>query len=266
MFDDARIQTEVHGGLINVAVPPIDLGAIRRRMNARRLQAPAGLRHARIAIVAAAVTIGIALITAAGSPALVQGARERYIAALHAAGIGLGTHEPVPRAILRRVINPARVTFAQAEQQAGFTVVAPTGLPRDVVRAEIFIAPLAVWSKQRGAWGIDGEQVTFAYTRSGGRAFDIVAVRYSSLSLPAPRYMYDVDDVPRDGRLNLQYRRENFVWRNGDEALHAVASAAISPHEIDRIRAAMHGVPLPRYDNPLKKPGMKRTELYTIPR
>ena len=264
MFDDARIVAGVRNGLMSVAVPPIDLVAIQRRTSARRDPRPTRPRRVLVALASAAALVAGLSITAAQSPALLQSVRDRYIAALHAAGIGSAAHEPVPERI-RRLADPVPVTLAQAQRQANFRVIAPAGLPADVVSRAIFAAPLAVWSEQRDAWSTDGVQITFAYRRSNGRAFDIIAVRYTSLSLPVPHYIYDVDDVPPDGKPNLRYRRENVVWRTGDEALHVVASPAISSREIGHVRAAMHGIPLARYDNPFKKPAM-RTERFAIPR
>ncbi len=56
------------------------------------------------------------------------------------------------------------------------------------------------------------------------------------------------------------------MWRNGDQVAHVVTSAAISAHEIDQIRAAMHGIPLPRYDGHVGKAGAQRIERFVIPR
>ncbi|MDQ6925176.1 MAG: hypothetical protein M3154_02955 [Candidatus Eremiobacteraeota bacterium] len=248
---------------MDAPVPPVDLVTIRRRMNARR-ELPQGRRiRGRVAIaLAAAIVAGLFL--TARSPALVQSVRERYVAALHAAGIGPRIPKPVPAAI-RSVAAPVRVSLAKAQQQAGFTVVPPTGVPRDVVSRTVFTSPLAVWSKQQNAWNSEGVQVTFAYVRDHGRIFDIVASRYSALSVPAARYVYDADDVPSDGKPNRRNRNEQFVWRNGDQTLRAVTSGAISAREIDRIRTAMRGVPLPRYDGPSRKPAGNRVERFVIP-
>jgi hypothetical protein len=211
---------------------------------------------------AAAIIAGLFLTTA--SPALVQSIEERYVAALHAAGIGPRIQTALPRDV-RRVINPSEVSLATAKQRANFVLVPPIGLPHDIVSRRIFAAPLAVWSKQANAWSTEGLQVTFAYVRRDGRAFDIIADRYSALSVPAPRYIYDVDDVPPNDKPNRRDRRENYVWRNGDQAVHAVTSAAISAQEIDQIRAAMHGIPVPRYDGHSRKAVGQRIERFVIP-
>jgi hypothetical protein len=123
-----------------------------------------------------------------------------------------------------------------------------------------------VWSAKTHAWSTQGLQVTFTYVRADGRTFDIIADRYSALTQPAPRYIHDADDIPRDGRPNLRNRRENFVWRNGDQALHVVASASISAPEINSVRKAMRGVALPRYDGPSRKPNENRVERFVIRR
>ncbi len=261
MFDDARARTEIRSSLMKAAIPPIDLSAIRRRMHARR-EYPSGSRlRARIAVASAAVIVAGLFLTAR-SPALMQSIEERYVAALHAAGIGPRIPKALPEAM--RVINPVQASLAEAKQRANFTVVAPIGLPADIVSRKVLTAPLAVWSRQTNAWTTDGLQVTFAYVRAGGRTFQIVADRYSALSLPAARYIYDADDVPRDGKPNPRNRKENFVWRNGDQVLHVVTSAAISAREIDLIRTAMHGIPLPRHDGRASKP-VERVERFVIP-
>ncbi|HWT07182.1 MAG TPA: hypothetical protein VN224_15560 [Xanthomonadales bacterium] len=248
---------------MDAQVPPIDLVAIRRRMDARRLGAPGRRARGRVAMgFAAAIVAGLFL--TASSPAFVQSVREGYVAALHAAGIGPRIPKPVPEAI-RSVVAPARVSLAKARQQANFTVVPPAGLPRDVVSRTVFTSPLAVWSKERNAWSVDGLQVTFAYARADGRTFDIIASRYSALSLPATRYVYEADDVPAGAKPNRRNRNEQFVWRNGDQTLRAVTSAAIGAQEIDSIRTAMRGVPLPRYDGPSGKSAGNRVERFVIP-
>ena len=263
MFDDARAHREVRSSLMNAAVPPIDLVAIRRRMNARLERAPGRTRQARFAVASAAVIIAGLLLTAA-APALVQSIEERYVAALHAVGIGPRIPQALPQA-MRMVSRPSEVSLATAKRRANFTLVPPTGLPHDLVNRKIFAAPLAVWSKESNAWNADGVQVTFSYVRADGRTFNAIADRYSAASLPAPRYVYDADDVPRDGKPTLANRRENFVWRNGDQALHVVTSAGINASEIDRIRKTMNGVPLPRYAGHSGKPAGDRIERFVIP-
>ena len=263
MFDDARAHAEIRSSLMNAAVPPIDLAAIRRRMNARSERPLRRPMSARIAVASAAVIIAGLFLTPA-SPALMQSIEERYAAALHAAGIGPRIPTALPQDV-RSATNPSQVSLARAKQQANFVLVAPIGLPRDIVNRRIFAAPLAVWSKQENAWSTDGVQVTFAYVRRDGRAFDIIVDRYSPLSVPAPRYIYDTDDAALDGKPDPRGGGENFVWRNGDQVVHVVASAAISADEISQIRAAMHGIPLPRYEGRSHPPLENRVERFTIP-
>lgn len=247
---------------MNAAVPPVDLAAIRRRMSARRGRPSGRFMIARVAVASAAVIVAGLFLTPA-SPALMQSIEERYVAALHAAGIGPRIPTALPQDV-RSVTNPSPVSLATAKQRANFVLVPPIGLPHDIVNRQIFAAPLAVWSKQANAWSTDGVQVTFAYVRRDGRTFDIIADRYSPLSLPAPRYIYDADDAPRDGKPDQRGRGENFVWRNGDQVVHVVASAAISAREIAQIRAAMHGIPLPRYEGRSRLPAGNRVERFTI--
>lgn len=263
MFDDARARAQVESTLMNATVPPIDLDAIRRRMSARNTARPGRLLRTRIAVASAAAVVAGAFLTAT-SPALVQTVRERYVAALHAAGIGPAIQKPLPEAI-RSVSAPSRVSLARARRQANFTVVPPLALPSDVVSSTIFTSPLAVWSKQRNAWSVDGVAVTFAYVRADGRTFDVVATRYSALSLPVSRYIYDADDVPSGGKPSQANRKEQFAWRNGDQTLRAVTSPAIGASEIDRIRAAMHGIPLPRNEGPSRTRAGARVERFAIP-
>ena len=262
MFDDARVHTEIRSSLMNTEIPPIDVAGIRRRMSARTEWTSTRLPRTRIAVASAAAVVAGLLLTTA-SPALMQSIGERYVAALHAAGIGPRIPQPLPQAI-RSSTTPVELSLAAAQERAHFALVPPAGLPGDIASRKILAAPLAVWSKRANAWSIDGEQITFAYTRRDGRAFDIIATRFSEQSLPAPRYITNADDVPPDGKPNPKLRRENFIWRNGDQTMRVVTSAAISVREIDRIRASMHGISLPRSERPMRKPAGNRIERFVI--
>jgi hypothetical protein len=267
MFDESRLQFAVRGALIRTTVPPIDLAEIRRRRSVKREERHAGRRrrYAGIAAAAAAVVVASALL-AARAPALVQSLEERYRAALIAAGIGSGAPAPMPES-MRKAIIQSEVSLSQAQQRANFVIVSPVDLPHDVVRGKILVAPLAVWLKQTKAWSFDGLQVTFSYVRKDGRAFDIIADRYSTLNGPEPRYLYDSDSaggVSANGRPIIK-RYENFVWRNGDQELRAVADSTISAREIESMRIAMHGVLLPTVDSQKIGATAGRVVFYSMP-
>ena len=57
--------------------------------------------------------------------------------------------------------------------------------------------------------------------------------------------------------------QENFAWRDRDQATQVLATPAIDPEEIARIRIAMHGIPLPQDDGRDSSPS-KRVVKYTI--
>lgn len=265
MFNEGRMQFEVREILMNATVPPIDLVEIRRRMDMQHEQPSAGRLYARVGV-AAAVVVMLGMFLASRSPALMQSLAERYRAALTAAGIGSGVPAPLPDA-MRNAISQSQVSLSEAQHRANFTVVAPEGLPHDIVSRKILVAPLAVWLRQTNAWSFDGMQVTFAYARADGRTFDIIADRYSALSGPQPRYMYDSDTfqgLSRNGK-PIMKRYENFVWRNGDQELRVVADPTISAREVESIRVAMHGVPLPTVDSRQVKLVRDRIVFYSMP-
>ncbi|MFN2448799.1 MAG: hypothetical protein ABR508_03260 [Candidatus Baltobacteraceae bacterium] len=111
-------------------------------------------------------------------------------------------------------------------------------------------------------------QVTFAYVRQDGRRFALIAHRYSPASGPVPRYIYDADAAPHFKRGVLQLvKHQSFIWRNDNQVTRAVASEDISAAEIQRIRAAMHGTPLPQYDGRTDRERAPRLQkIYLLPK
>jgi hypothetical protein len=263
MFDDSRLHAEVRSELLSVTVPRIDLVEIRRRMNAQG-ERPSGTSSVLRIAAAAAVVVILGLFAVERSPALVQSLEDRYHAMLVAVGIEHGVPMPIPDSLVDS-IHQSLVALTEARRRANFTVIAPAGLPHDVVGRHIFIAPLAVWTKQTDAWSFDGVQVSFVYVRKDGRSFDIIADRYSPFNGPTPRYMYVVDGVSANGRPIVKERDENFVWRNGDQELRTHASSTLSAREIGQILAAMHGVLLPRANGTRPIQASDRVVFYSTP-
>jgi hypothetical protein len=264
MFNEAHMLAAVRGALTNAAVPPIDLVEIRRRISMRR-EHPAARRLLTRIAAAAAVVVVAGLLLVVRSPALMQNLEERYHAALIAAGIGV-IPMPIPD-VMREAIHQTQVSLSEAQGRANFAVVAPQGLPRDIARRRILVAPLAVWTKQKNAWNFDGIQVSFVYARADGRTFDLIADRYSPLNGPVHRYIYDADTfegLSPNGKPIIK-RYETFVWRNGDQELRVVADRMISTREVERIREAMHGVALLTVDSRQAKPISDRIVFYSVP-
>jgi len=254
MFDEAHAHIEVRDAFQrNVAVPPIDLTEIRRRIAAPVARPAAGPMYARFAAAAAAVVAAVVL--TARAPAVMQTMEQRYRDILIASGIVTAPPMSAVPLPIRNAIKPAQVTLAQAQQRVDFRIAAPSGLPRDVVRRTITVAPVAAWSPQTNAWSAADWHVTFTYLRADGRTFTLSANRYSAANAPWPAYVYQV--APR-GKPRVT-GDENFAWRNGDQVLQIAATSAIGGGEIESIRRAMSGIPLP-----LDTGGSKRVFQYTI--
>jgi hypothetical protein len=112
----------------------------------------------------------------------------------------------VPAAI--RVVAPARVSLTEARRRANFTVtvVPPAGLPHDVVSRTVFTAARRVLeAAQRVEHRRRAGDVHLRARRRP--AFDIIAHRYSALSAPAARYVYDADALTEKVRSKGTVRR-----------------------------------------------------------
>lgn len=260
MLPDVRLQNGVRHALLQQPVPPPNIAEIMRRNDDRAKRSLTLSPGKRAATAAAAIFIAGAFLTAR-SPALVQNVQQRYREALVA--MGIRPMPSPPRALLGE-IKPEMVTLAQAQKRANFHVVAPAGLPSDVVARKIMISPLAV-ANERGDWHFTGSQITFEYRRASGATIVLVADRYSPLDVPYPRYIYRQDGVTASGMPIVRDRYEDFVWRNGDQVLRAQTSDGLTVREIAAIRSAMRGVALPRDDGKRRVHTRGRMKLFVHP-
>ncbi len=167
-----------------IAVPAFEWSAVGRRMDARPVPRRTVSIVARPALVMAALLLALGTFVVR-TPALMAQVEAGCLGALHAMGVGADL-PPVPASVIA-ASRPMKTTLAAARQRANFTVVAPTGLPGDVMDTATFIGPISVWSRTARAWSTHGEELTFWYDRSGGRTFNVVAEGYDPSNFPAPR-------------------------------------------------------------------------------
>lgn len=263
MFDDRTLARSADAALSGIAVPPLPLEAILHKMHAvERPRPPHRMALVRLAIAAAAVLGILAGAYPATSVAVIQGIEARYRAALQALG---GTAPPpVPDALVKSLrVRHERVTVAQARSRAPFTLVPPSGLPHDVTQSRIELVGTGVYVRTTHTWSKAGNAVTFDYTRSGGRRFQLLADKYDPRNGLPGKYMFEAKDPGPDGRPVL-VRHLHFAWRNGDQMMSAIADAGISANEILAIEHAMHGVPLQLRDLHMPQTG-SRSKVYVVP-
>jgi hypothetical protein len=241
MFTDASIGAAAESMLASINVPPIAMSEILRRAKASPRGVYAWPAFARPAIAAAAVVaLGLVALPSV-APAVVQSVEAQYRAALQALG---GIAPPSPPHEFVAKLTPQTVTLAQAQSSVRFTIVQPAGLPSDVVSSSIHTAPMGFYAKASHAWRVGAARVTFAYHRTDGREFVLIAAPYDPKDPPA-RYFFEAKDQARDGRPVL-VKHELFAWRNGSQVLTAIEGSDISATEIAAIQLAMHGTPVAR--------------------
>lgn len=260
MFDDAVIADSMGAALRAIPVPPLPLDDILKKMStpAPAMAAQRG-GYVRAAIAAAAVLGILAGAYPAKSVAVIQSLEARYRAALQALG---GTAPPpVPQAVLN-TLQARRVTLAQARSGVSFTLVAPAGLPGDVTGSRLELTGTGVYVKATHVWRKDGNALTFTYTRSGGRSFDLLADKYDPRNGLPGKYMFEAKDPGADGRPVI-VRHEHFAWRNGDQIMSATAGEGITAGEILKIERAMNGVPLPLRDLHMPQTG-SQSKVYIL--
>jgi hypothetical protein len=163
------------------------------------------------------------------------------------------TPPPPPPASLPSVRPVQAANLAQAQAKADFPIVAPAGLPADVISSTISVTPAQVYSKVTHSWHTGSPFVTFAYKRNGGRSFALRAERYDPQTGPPPKYMYSSDDAP-GGKIALA-KHANFTWRNGDQVMSASEDDGITAAEILAIQQAMQGVTVPERQTGLNDSG-----------
>jgi len=244
MFTDARISAAFASLLGGIEAPAAPLSEIRARMACAR-PAPRRSLPSRVAVAAAAAVLAL-LVVSAVVPGFAH-SLESEIAAL----LQWKPPPPAPRAVWS-AMRPAAATLATAQSRVSFTIVPPAGLPANVVSEKVSTVAAGVYSKTSRSWSVGSSVVTFTYRRANGGSFMLTARRLESREGPPSKYIFDADE--RDAR-GLPIRHDVFTWRNGDQAMSAVAGEGLSAAEIAGIRTAMHGVAIPGVWPPPKDKG-----------
>jgi hypothetical protein len=256
MLVDVRIAAGLTTMVCAIDAPPAPLTAIRRQLSqpqAAPRKAPPYLR----AVIAAAAAIAIAAPFV--SPGFAKALETDAGAALSEAVIllrALGITKPPPpmsktiesalKSQLKSMSGVASVAAAQSH--VPFKIVAPSGLPIDVISARVAVSVGTSYTAKTHAWTMSAPKVIFTYRRLGGRSFALTAIRLGSEIEPMSKYVFEYDALKH--RRIILVRHENFAWRNGDQVMTVSEGDGISPSEIEAIRSAMRGVALPRYYSP----------------
>lgn len=235
MLRDAQISAGLRAMLDRIEVPPVALDAIHKRSAGmpRRERRRGGFSFALTA--AAAVLAVVALPTVA--PGLTQSLEARIEAILR-----WKPPPPAPAAV-ESAMRSHTGTLAQAQARVNFAIVAPAGLPKDVVSETVTTVPTGVYSRITRSWSVGSPAVWFVYGRRGGSSFTLLADRFDPREGPPSKYVF-LDKGERNGHEVLE-RYDTFTWRNGDQVMSAASGKGLSAAEIGRIRAAMHGIPIP---------------------
>ncbi|MBV9647430.1 MAG: hypothetical protein JO043_08210 [Candidatus Eremiobacteraeota bacterium] len=262
MFPDAVLPQRLEAMLDGIVAPPAPLDAIRSKMLFARSEQRQRARSLRVALVAASVIAVLACVAMPmRSVGLVQAIEARYRAALRA--LGGEAPPPAPAALVSHLISHD-VTLTKAQSHVNFTIVPPVGLPPDVVAVRIVMANTGVYSRTWHTWTVGPPSVTFVCRRRNGNSFQLLADRFDPHEGSPPKYLFEAkDDAQTSGPLVL-VRHEHFAWRNGDQVMSATESNALRASEIESIRAAMHGIALPRRN--LHAPETpEKGKLYIVP-
>lgn len=236
MLRDAQISAGLHAMLDRIDAPPVELAAIHERMarTPRREPRRGGFSFA---LTAAAVALAIAAL-----PTMAPGLTQNIEAQIEA--ILRWKPPPAPPAAVESAMRSHTATLAQAQARVNFTIVPPAGLPKDVVSETVTTVPTGIYSRITRSWSVGSPAVYFVYGRRlGGGPFTLLADRFDSREGPPSKYMF-LDEGERNGHEVVE-RHDRFVWRNGDQVMSATAGEGLSAAEIERIRAAMHGTPVP---------------------
>lgn len=238
MLTDTQIARDFERLLAAIEAPGVPLDAIARRAReAPRARAKGWDGFQRYAV-AAAIGFAFAAIAALPkiAPSFAQSLEAQTRALLH-----WSPPPPAPRRVWS-AMRPEPSTLAAARARVAFKIVAPAGLPADVVAANISIARSGAFATQTHAWSAGDATVTFGYRRANGRSFRLMAERFDPSAPPPSKYIFNSDERDAQG---LPVRHDVFTWRNGDQTMSAVADDGISSSEITRIRSAMRGVAIP---------------------
>jgi hypothetical protein len=232
MLDDARLGAAFTSLLAQTSTPPTPLARIREKMALSQLAHRSPRWHLAVATAAVAA---IALALPRVAPAFTDAVESQIQQILH--------WQPPPAAPPRvwSAMRPRTMTLAQAQSRVDFRIVAPAGLPHDVVSETIAASPSGLYSKVTHSWSVGPPAIMFTYRRSGGRSFMLTATRYSARGGAPSKYVFEDMDRNENGR-EVILRRDVFTWRNGDQSMSVVADEGITGAEAVTIRSAMHGV------------------------
>ena len=229
MPTDAHIRDAAHLMMGSIAVPAVPLSSIHERIAQRRSIAESARPRRRMAIAA----LGLAVLPVIAYSVVTYEARSRE--ALQAQG---GWAPPAPSAGVVARLTPHRVTLSQAQADAGFSLIAPSGLPADAALLRIEMSPTGVYDSSSHQWHAGAAAIVFLYRRTDGRAFEVTAQQYSAHDLPG-RYLFE-DRGPDDHGNPVLIKHERFGWANGDQLMLATDDA-VSKDEVLAMAHAMNG-------------------------
>ena len=258
MYDDARIECAFRSLIASVDVPEVPQANIAARVCASRAARRRSLPYVGLGAAAAAAVLALTVFPS-NSAAVMQTIEMRFREALYALG---GQAPPAPSDAFLSAMKPAAAaSIATARARVDFTLQPPAGLPRDSVVERIELTPSGVFSRDSKVWRNGSPAVTFACRRSDGRTFDLLADRYDAREGLPGKYMFEALGTTPSGK-PIIVRHEHFAWRNGSQVMSATVGSGINAREIDAIRAAMHGVALPRRE--LHAPGTPERQKISV--
>jgi hypothetical protein len=247
MFTEARIAAGLDVMLRQIDVPPPPVTQIRERA-ARKPFVSRQRGHILWPAAAVAVALILVLVAPGVAPGFVQSVEAQIEALLR-----WKPPPPAPKSVWS-AMRPIPVTLGQAQARVPFRIVAPTGLPRDVLAQKIYAGSPGVFSETTHSWSLGAPYVNFVYHRAGGRSFSLMAARYAAGGEPPSKYMFEDMDRKAHGR-EVILRRDKFTWRNGDQVMTAIANEGIDATEIVSIRSAMRGAEIPEVYRPPQHDG-----------
>lgn len=240
MFTETRIRSGLDDMMQHIVATPVPMKSIQDALYREPARVRRASQYPRFAFAAAAFIALVLVALPLLAPAFVQSLEARYRAALQALG-GIAP-PPVPDRILSKLTSQS-ADLATAQSRVDFRLVAPAGLPADVVSRRIRTVPAGIYSAKMHAWQAGPMEVHFFYRRSGGREFMLIAEPYDPHGEMPGKYMFEATDTLKNGRPVL-LKHEHFAWRNGGQMMSATEGNGLSAAEIGSIRRAMHGTPL----------------------
>jgi hypothetical protein len=234
MYSDARIAAGLRGMVRDIEVPPVSFATIQDRME-RPVREPA-TRTGFYVTGAAAATIALAALPIV-APAFVRGLEARIVAT-----VLRWSPPPPPPASVVAALRSQTGSIAKAQSIVTFTIVAPSGLPKDVTSETIATMPGADYFSSRQAWSVGNTDVWFTYRRRRGAAFRLMAGAFDPREGAPSKYIVEEKDES-NGR-HVFIVRNRFAWRNGDQVMTAITGDGIGASEIIAIRSAMRGTPI----------------------